>query len=303
MNTSSYQYVKTPQILLLERFALAFRFDGSKSDIALYASKDASDRKSYILNGIFFPLLLIFIWIVWMLAICFRCRCGGVSLFSAELGCCSKESDDTDAADKVDGADDSDKKDEEQMEEKEKVNASIATIAENETMVVRGKKIDQRRYDRITFHMKWVRIMFIIFAIIVMTVSLTTMVIMIFIHSAHSTIQNETDILLLDIDIIHHALVEITEASNILYESQKVILTKIGTYGVQSCLRTDLLKSTAEDVWISLTHLGGIDTHSGEMTDLLNVMDDAKGERLGIVTSNELHAIIKSFINSQSIDV
>jgi len=67
METSSYEYVKAPQLLSLERFAHALRFDRTKSDIALFISNDTSDQRSYILNGIFFPILIISVLIMWLL--------------------------------------------------------------------------------------------------------------------------------------------------------------------------------------------------------------------------------------------
>jgi len=129
------------------------------------------------------------------------------------------------------------------MKEGEPGNAEIVTIVENESILVRGNKIDQRRYSQITRHMKYVRTLFVTFEVITMTASLIAMVIMIFIHSTHSTIQNETDRLLYGMNMIYHAWVDIIEESEIIYESREIIRTKIRTYGAQSCW-TALLKST-----------------------------------------------------------
>ena len=85
-----------------------------------------------------------------MSVIHFKCKCGEVTIFSAEIGCYAKESNitnDANDADKVDKTDDSDRKSNDKNEEKEKVNAEIATIVENETKIVRGSNIDQTRYD------------------------------------------------------------------------------------------------------------------------------------------------------------
>lgn len=45
------------------------QFDGMKSDIILFISNDKSDRKSYILNGIFYPTFIISVFIMWLMTL------------------------------------------------------------------------------------------------------------------------------------------------------------------------------------------------------------------------------------------
>ena len=103
----------------------------SLSDIALYTLEDASKRNSYVINIMLFPILITFIWIMWLFITHYNFKCGDTSLRSVHMGYLTRGR----AIDDVEGVD--------EKYDNDIGNKEMMTVIRNITILVHGYAIDQ----------------------------------------------------------------------------------------------------------------------------------------------------------------